>query len=70
MNREMIMETKMRLFYYFTAGFLSVFWLAKPTISSAEKSDSKRDMKNLQTDWINIGKDIRKSYEQFKKERQ
>ncbi|MDR1221897.1 MAG: hypothetical protein LBL07_03340 [Tannerella sp.] len=57
------METKMKLLYHFAAGFLSVFWLAKPAVSSDEESDGENDLKNLQTDWINIGNDMRKSYE-------
>ena len=62
----MIMNAKMNLFYHFTSGFLSVFRLAKPTILSPKKTGSEDDAKNLQSDWINVGKDIRKSYEQFK----
>jgi hypothetical protein len=65
-NEQNDYETKMRLFYHFTAGFLSVFWLAKPAVFLAEKPDGKNDLQNLQTDWMNIGKDMRKSYEQFK----
>jgi hypothetical protein len=64
------MKTKMNLFYHFTQGFLSVFWLVKPTLSISRKSGSRNDTENLRSDWINIGKDMQKSYEQFKTEHQ
>ncbi|MDR0430137.1 MAG: hypothetical protein LBH58_06630 [Tannerellaceae bacterium] len=62
------MKSAMNFFYHFTNGFLSVFWLSKPTVFS-EKSDAN-DFKEIQSDWVNVGEDIRKSYEQFKKEHQ
>ena len=67
-EKKVIMDTKMRLFYQFTAGFLSVFWLAKPAIRPPKKTGGEEDAKNLQSDWINVGKDIRRSYEQFEAE--
>ncbi|MDR0749016.1 MAG: hypothetical protein LBF62_05545 [Tannerellaceae bacterium] len=58
-------KKKTDLFYHFVEGFLSVFWLAKPSLPS-EKSDNERDMENLQTDWMNIGKYIHNACEKFK----
>jgi hypothetical protein len=57
------MKSAINFIYLFTSGFLSVFRLAKPAVFS-EKSDVN-DFKEIQSDWVNVGGDIRKSYEQY-----
>ncbi|MDR0698066.1 MAG: hypothetical protein LBG28_02425 [Tannerella sp.] len=56
-----------------THGFMVICFpcviFAKPSLPS-EKSDNERDMENLQTDWMNIGKYIHNACEKFKTEHQ
>ncbi|MDR1879638.1 MAG: hypothetical protein LBQ78_01725 [Tannerellaceae bacterium] len=62
------MKTKVKLFYHFSAGFLSVFFLFNPLSIFPKKSSQSKDSEKLSKDWNNIGNDIIKSYEQFKSE--
>lgn len=62
------MKTKFILLYQFAVGFLSVFGLASPINNMPKKSDQSCDTEKLCNDWLNVGSDINKSYEQFKSE--
>lgn len=65
---KLIMKTKIRFFYYFMSGIMSVFGFALPTTKNMQGRSVSEDTENLKGDWRNIGGDITKAYEQFKSE--
>ena len=51
----------------FLSGFLYVFGLCEnPVVYFKEKYKEQNDAEEMTNDWIRIGTDIQKSYEQFK----
>ena len=60
--------SKKDLLYFFAGGFLFVFGLSdNPLYSLRYKFKEENDMKNIESDWINVGKGIQKSYVEIQK---
>lgn len=67
-KKAKIMTTKTKLLYQFLVGFLSVFGLSNPISGILKRQSPCEDVEKIGKDWINVGGDINKAYEQFKSE--
>ena len=65
--KENIMPKQYIYLRSFVSGFLYVFGLSEnPVVYFKEKYRERNDAEEIAKDWIRIGTDMQKSYEQFK----